>query len=251
MSYLETSHSKELYLTQKLSKKAENTRINAKISLDWFDKFCLGKYENRSQEQIIIDLVSLNEDGKQQKFKSALFSMLQAYIDYLEINNHAPDTIRNHINRVKDYLNYRYIPVYKVDAKYEEIKLQEKQDAEEARKLWEYERERKQMERRIQQNYKPKKKVKPTVTYSRPPIDNSVKNSSTSTSDGIFGFMIIVIMTYFGVGTISFLLFAVVRSDISNVFNYFWIYSLDASILGVIAASIVGVILYFRKKTHP
>ena len=75
MSYLETSHSKELYLTQKLSKKAENTRINAKISLDWFDKFCLGKYENRHQEQIITYLVNLNEDGKQQKFKSALFSI--------------------------------------------------------------------------------------------------------------------------------------------------------------------------------
>mgnify|MGYP000344922469 CR=1 FL=1 len=52
--------------------------------MDWFDKFCLGKYVNRPQEQIIIDLIELNENGKQQRFKSALFSMMLSYIDYLE-----------------------------------------------------------------------------------------------------------------------------------------------------------------------
>jgi len=85
--------------------------------MDWFDKFCLGKYENCPQEKIITDLIKLNENGKQQRFKSALFSMMQSYIDYLGTNEHGPDTIRGHVNRVKDYLNYRYIPIYNEDVK--------------------------------------------------------------------------------------------------------------------------------------
>lgn len=61
LSYLETQLSKELYLTQKLSKKAEDTQINAEIPMDWFDKFCIGNYENRPQEQITVDLIKINE----------------------------------------------------------------------------------------------------------------------------------------------------------------------------------------------
>ena len=43
--------------------------------------------------------------------------MMQSYINYLEKNEQGPDTIRGHINRMKDYLNYRYIPIYNEDVK--------------------------------------------------------------------------------------------------------------------------------------
>ena len=110
MSYLDTALTRESY-SNDISTKSHSHRVNSRIALDWFEKFCLGKFDGKTMTVILAD--SMSQKYKEpQKHSKNLFSLLQDFIHYLGKNGHDPATIRANFNLVKTYLNWYGFEIY-------------------------------------------------------------------------------------------------------------------------------------------
>ena len=100
-SILDVKRSKEDFLKHK-SKSSQNTLINYTFILKSIEKFCLTKY-NSSLENIIEEL-SIGKNSQEQ-----VESMLQNYIDELELEGKASRTVSCYCSMAMNYLKYRRV----------------------------------------------------------------------------------------------------------------------------------------------
>ena len=94
-----------------ISSKSHAHKVNVRIAIDWFEKFCIGKFDGKELNTILSD--SMNQKiNEPQKHSQNLFSLLQEFVNYLGKNGHDPSTIRNNFNLVKNYLNWYGFEIY-------------------------------------------------------------------------------------------------------------------------------------------
>jgi len=73
--YLDRPLNKESFFNH-ISSKSHAHKVNIKIAIDWFEKFCLGKFDGKSMSTILSD--SMDQKNKEpQKHSQNLFSLLQ------------------------------------------------------------------------------------------------------------------------------------------------------------------------------
>ena len=94
--------------------KSKSTQASSKIALDWFEKFLLGKF-GKPTTTVLEDLMSQKADH--QKQSKNLFAILQDFINYLNIQESSPSTIREYFNLVKKYLNWHGFEIYSESVK--------------------------------------------------------------------------------------------------------------------------------------
>jgi len=88
--YLNRERTKESYF-EKISVQAKGTQRNAKFALKKFEDFVESRFDGRSSEDIIQELLALKET----KRDPALFDLLQDYVNYMNSVAVAPNTIHN------------------------------------------------------------------------------------------------------------------------------------------------------------
>jgi len=94
-----------------ISSKSRAHKVNIKIAIDWFEKFCLGKFDGKELNTILAD--SMEQKNKDpQRHSQNLFSLLQDFINYLGDNGQDPSTVRVNLNLVKNYLNWYGFEIY-------------------------------------------------------------------------------------------------------------------------------------------
>jgi len=106
--YLDATNTTESYFSH-IQTKSKSHQVLSKITLDWFDKFLLGKF-GKSMKTVLEDL--MNQKSDQQKQSKNLFAILQEFINYLELQGLATSTLREYFNIIKKYLNWYGFEVY-------------------------------------------------------------------------------------------------------------------------------------------
>jgi len=108
--YLDKPLTRESFFDH-ISSKSRAHKVNIKIAIDWFEKFCLGKFDGKSLSTILAD--SMEQKNKDpQRHSQNLFSLLQDFINYLGDNGQEPSTVRVNLNLVKNYLNWYGFEIY-------------------------------------------------------------------------------------------------------------------------------------------
>ncbi len=115
MSYLDRPLNREEY-KEHISTKSLSHRKNTGYAIDWFDKFCIGQYNGKSEKTVLADSLKQKYDNPQ-KHSINLFSLLQDFINYLKIGGLDPTTIRSNFNLVKNYLNWYGFEIYSESVK--------------------------------------------------------------------------------------------------------------------------------------
>jgi len=110
MSYLDKPLTRESYF-EHISTKSHSHIVNCRIALDWFEKFCLGKFDGKTMSVILEDSMKQKYDNPQRHSQN-LFSLLQDFVNYLSKNGHDPSTVRINFNLTKNYLNWYGFEVY-------------------------------------------------------------------------------------------------------------------------------------------
>jgi len=110
MSYLDKPMNRQSYF-EHISTKSHSHIVNARIALDWFEKFVIGRFNGRSTDTVLKESMKQKKDDPQ-RHSVNLFSILQEFINYLGNNNHDPSTIRANFNLVKSYLNWYGFEVF-------------------------------------------------------------------------------------------------------------------------------------------
>jgi len=111
--YLDTLNTTESYFSH-IQTKSRSHQTLSKIALDWFEKFLLGKF-GKPMTTVLEDL--MNQKADHQKQSKNLFAILQDFINYLEIQEASPSTIREYFNLIKKYLNWYGFEVYSESVK--------------------------------------------------------------------------------------------------------------------------------------
>ncbi len=110
MSYLDKPLTRKSYF-EHIGNKSRSHKVNTRISLDWFEKFCIGKFNGKTEKVILEDSLKQKYDDPPRHLKN-LFSLLQDFINYLGVEGQDPSTIRNNFNLVKSYLNWYGFEIY-------------------------------------------------------------------------------------------------------------------------------------------
>lgn len=110
--YLNRERTKESYF-EKISVQAKGTQKNTRFGLKKFEDFVESKFDGRSSEDIIEELLAL----KDAKRDSALFDLLQDYVNYMHSVGVVPNTIRNYFSLLKGYLAYRGLKIHQEEVK--------------------------------------------------------------------------------------------------------------------------------------
>ena len=110
MSYLDKPLTRESYF-EHISTKSKSHKVNTRIALDWFDKFCIGQFDGKIEKTILEDSLKQKYEDPPRHLKN-LFNLLQDFINYLGIEGHDPSTIRANFNLVKNYLNWYGFEIY-------------------------------------------------------------------------------------------------------------------------------------------
>ena len=110
MSYLDKPLNRESY-NEHISTKSQSHKTNSRIALNWFDKFCIGRFDGKSMQTILTDLLEIKYKD-QQKFTKNVYGLLQDFVNYLVANGHDPATVRVNFNLVKNYLNWFGFEIY-------------------------------------------------------------------------------------------------------------------------------------------
>ena len=110
MSYLDKPLTRESYF-EHISNKSHSHKVNTRIALDWFEKFCLGRFDGKTMDIVLKDLIKQKYEEPQRHVKNT-YSLLQDFIKSLEIEGHDPSTIRANFNLVKNYLNWYGFEIY-------------------------------------------------------------------------------------------------------------------------------------------
>ena len=103
---------KESYY-EKISVQAEGTQRNIKFALQRFEEFVKSSFEGKSSDDIISELLEL-KDPKQD---SAIFDLLQDYVNYMHSLGIVPTTIRSFFSSLKGYLIYRGLKIHQEEVK--------------------------------------------------------------------------------------------------------------------------------------
>ncbi len=115
MSYLDRPLNREEYKGH-ISTKSLSHRKNTGYAIDWFDKFCIGQYNGKSEKTVLADSLKQKYNNPQKHLVN-LFSLLQDFINYLKIEDLDPATIRSNFNLVKNYLNWYGFEIYSESVK--------------------------------------------------------------------------------------------------------------------------------------
>lgn len=115
MSYLDKPLTRESYF-EHISTKSQSHKVNARIAFDWFDKFCIGQFDGKTEKTILADSLKQKYEDPQRHLKN-LFNLLQDFINYLGIEGQDPSTIRANFNLVKNYLNWYGFEIYSESVK--------------------------------------------------------------------------------------------------------------------------------------
>lgn len=115
MSYLDKPLNRESYF-EHISTKSKSHKTNSGIAIDWFDKFCIGRFDGKNEKTILTDLLELKFKD-QQKFTKNVFGVLQDFVNYLSANGQDPATIRVNFNLAKNYLNWYGFELYRESVK--------------------------------------------------------------------------------------------------------------------------------------
>lgn len=115
MSYLDKPLTRESY-NEHISTKSHSHKKNSKIAIDWFDKFCIGRFDGKTEKLILTDLLKLKYENPQ-RFTKNIFDLLQDFVNYLFTNGQDPSTVRVNFNLVKNYLNWYGFEIYSEDVK--------------------------------------------------------------------------------------------------------------------------------------
>lgn len=115
MSYLDKPLTRESY-NEHISNKSRSLKVNSRIALDWFDKFCVGKYDGKNESVILKDLLDIKFKNPQ-KYSNNILGLLQDFVNYLDKNGQDPATVRVNFNLVKNYLNWYGFGIYNEDVK--------------------------------------------------------------------------------------------------------------------------------------
>jgi len=111
--YLDAVNTVDSYFSH-IQTKSKSTQSSSKIALDWFEKFLLGKF-GKPTTTVLEDL--MNQKADHQKQSKNLYAILQDFINYLNIQESSPSTIREYFNLVKKYLNWYGFEVYSESVK--------------------------------------------------------------------------------------------------------------------------------------
>ncbi len=109
MSYLDKPLTRESFF-EHISSRSHSHKVNIRIALDWFEKFCLGN-QSRTMDTILADSMKLKYDDPI-RHKKNFPDFLQDFIHYLEKNGHDPATVRVNFNLTKTYLNWYGFEIY-------------------------------------------------------------------------------------------------------------------------------------------
>ena len=109
LSYLDKPLNRESFF-EHISTRSQSHKVNIRIALDWFEKFCLGN-QSKTMETILADSMKLKYDDPV-RHKKNFYDFLQDFVHYLEKNGHDPATIRVNFNLVKGYLNWYGFEIY-------------------------------------------------------------------------------------------------------------------------------------------
>jgi len=110
MSYLDKPMNRKSYF-EHIRTSSHSHQTQSGISLDWFEKFIIGRFEGRSTDVVLKE--SMKQKKKDpQRHSINLFGVLQEFVNYLSNNNQDPSTIRNNFNLVKKYLNWYGFEIY-------------------------------------------------------------------------------------------------------------------------------------------
>ncbi len=110
--YLSRERTKESYF-EKISVQAKGTQRNARFAIKKFEDFVESRFDGRSSEDIISELLALKET----KQDSALFDLLQDYVNYMNSVAVVPNTIHNYFSILKGYLTYRGLKIHQEEVK--------------------------------------------------------------------------------------------------------------------------------------
>ncbi|GKS67571.1 hypothetical protein YTPLAS73_11180 [Nitrosarchaeum sp.] len=110
MSYLDKPLTKDGYY-EHIRGKSQSYKEQTKYALDWFDKFCISKFDGKSLKVILDDSMKQKYENPQ-RHSTNLFSLLQDFINYLGDNNQDPSTVRVNFNLVKSFLNWYGFEIY-------------------------------------------------------------------------------------------------------------------------------------------
>ena len=96
-----------------ISVRARGTQKNIRFALQRFEEFVKSSFDGRSSEEIISELLVLK--GTEQD--SALFDLLQDYVNYANSSGISPTTIRGFFSALKGYLTYRGLKIHQEEVK--------------------------------------------------------------------------------------------------------------------------------------
>ena len=110
MSYLDKPLTRDSYF-EHISSKSDSHVTNCRIALDWFEKFCLGRFDGKTMDIFLADSMKQKYDSPQRHSQN-LYSVLQDFVNYLSKNGHDPSTVRINFNLTKNYLNWYGFEIY-------------------------------------------------------------------------------------------------------------------------------------------
>ncbi len=94
---MEIVYNRDSFLDRVYNKsKSDSSRDTAKIGLDWFDKFCLSRYQ-RSTDDVILEIKMNQLD---------VYRELDDFVQYLVKNGESGSSIRNYVSWVRRYMAY-------------------------------------------------------------------------------------------------------------------------------------------------
>ena len=106
-SFLTKTKSNESY-EQRISTEPASTQICKKYAISNFEQFVSETYDGRSIDEIVDELLLVKTD-KGQEFEDALYGMLQEWINWNELRDISPSTIKVAFSNLRKYLFYRKI----------------------------------------------------------------------------------------------------------------------------------------------
>jgi len=96
-----------------MSIKEKSTRKNFVYSLNNFNRFCKEKFDERSSEEIIQEVLTLKGEERE----SAVYEVLQSWVNWNLKNKMAASSIHNNFSYFKNYLYFRGIKITNQDIK--------------------------------------------------------------------------------------------------------------------------------------
>ena len=106
-SFLTKTKSNESY-EQRISTEPASTQICKKYAISNFEQFVSETYDGRTVEEIIDELFVAKTDNGQE-FEDILYDVLQAWINWNELRDISPSTIKVAFSNLRKYLFYRKI----------------------------------------------------------------------------------------------------------------------------------------------